>query len=77
LFDVPACDVTSRFNQVFWLGDFNFRVEERQGVVEKFLRQCEEDDDPNYEVGYDHSTPQKTPLPVFVVILNNFSTFFL
>ncbi|CAB4008270.1 72 kDa inositol polyphosphate 5-phosphatase-like, partial [Paramuricea clavata] len=44
-----ASDVTSRFNQVFWLGDFNFRVEERHGVVEKFLTQCEEDDDPNYE----------------------------
>ena len=45
--------MTSRFNQVFWLGDFNFRVEERHGVVVKLLEQYEEDINPNYEVKYD------------------------
>ena len=49
-YEISETDVTSRFDQVFWLGDFNFRVEERHGVVEKFLRQCEDDDDPSYEV---------------------------
>ncbi|XP_028410916.1 72 kDa inositol polyphosphate 5-phosphatase-like [Dendronephthya gigantea] len=44
-----ATDVTARFDQVFWLGDFNFRVEERHGVVEKFLEQCVDDEDPNYQ----------------------------
>lgn len=47
---IAASDVTSRFNQVFWFGDFNFRVEERHGVVMKFLEQCEDDDDPDYKV---------------------------
>ena len=42
-------DVTTRFNRVFWLGDFNFRVEERHGVVQKFLEQCEEEEYPDYE----------------------------
>lgn len=42
-------DITSRFHQVFWFGDFNFRVEERQGVVEKYLRQCQDDEDPKYD----------------------------
>ena len=46
---LPGGDVTSRFNRVFWLGDFNFRVEERHGVVVKFLEQCEEEDYPDYE----------------------------
>ena len=49
-YSVLEIDVTSRFNQVFWLGDFNFRVDERHGVVVKLLEQYEEDDDPNYEV---------------------------
>lgn len=39
-----AADVTTRFDHVFWFGDFNFRLSEEREVVEQILSQGPETD---------------------------------
>ncbi|XP_077087953.1 phosphatidylinositol polyphosphate 5-phosphatase type IV isoform X2 [Siphateles boraxobius] len=34
-----TCDVTTRFDEVFWFGDFNFRLNKARGEVEAILNQ--------------------------------------
>ncbi|XP_067294173.1 phosphatidylinositol polyphosphate 5-phosphatase type IV [Pseudorasbora parva] len=34
-----TCDVTTRFDEVFWFGDFNFRLNKARGEVEAVLNQ--------------------------------------
>ncbi|XP_067263080.1 phosphatidylinositol polyphosphate 5-phosphatase type IV [Chanodichthys erythropterus] len=35
-----TCDVTTRFDEVFWFGDFNFRLNKARVEVEAILNQC-------------------------------------
>ncbi|XP_044309103.1 phosphatidylinositol polyphosphate 5-phosphatase type IV isoform X4 [Varanus komodoensis] len=39
-----ASDVTTRFDNVFWFGDFNFRLDENREVVEQILSRGQETD---------------------------------
>lgn len=34
-----SADVTTRFDEVFWFGDFNFRLSKARGEVEAILNQ--------------------------------------
>lgn len=34
-----SADVTTRFDEVFWFGDFNFRLSQDRGRVEDILNQ--------------------------------------
>lgn len=34
-----SADVTTRFDEVFWFGDFNFRLSQDRGRVEAILNQ--------------------------------------
>lgn len=34
-----SADVTTRFDEVFWFGDFNFRLSQDRGKVEVILNQ--------------------------------------
>lgn len=34
-----SADVTTRFDEVFWFGDFNFRLNKARGEVEAILNQ--------------------------------------
>lgn len=36
-----AADVTTRFDQVFWFGDFNFRLSKERAEVENILSRIE------------------------------------
>ena len=53
-------DVTTQFDRVFWLGDFNFRVElDREQVIEK-IEKCKEQEEPDYKVWTLNSRTQGT-----------------
>ncbi|EDO43425.1 predicted protein [Nematostella vectensis] len=42
-------DVTDRFDRVFWLGDFNFRVDMERTEVDKLIATYQEQESPDYK----------------------------
>lgn len=44
-------DVTDRFDRVFWLGDFNFRVDMKRADVDQVLSQYKEQKIQDLKVG--------------------------
>ena len=55
-----AADVTTRFDCVFWCGDFNFRLSESRQKIENWANQLRAGDKSDYNILLQHDQLRKS-----------------
>lgn len=59
-YNVDKDDITSRFDAVFWCGDFNFRLMETKAKIENWTKQLKEGNEVDYNILLQHDQLRKT-----------------
>ncbi|PIK50655.1 hypothetical protein BSL78_12501 [Apostichopus japonicus] len=59
-YNVDKDDITSRFDAVFWCGDFNFRLTESRAKIENWAQQLKEGNEEDFNILLQHDQLRKT-----------------